>query len=97
MRPLSDVRKVAIEDDPDYLTTDLISDLRQQPRSFELCAQLFVDEASTPIEDASRVWDEGVAPPIVLGTVTVLQQELDSPGAEGLATGSRTSRPSARS
>jgi catalase len=85
VRPTSGVRKVAIEDDPDYLTTDLISDLRQESRSFELCAQLFVDEEQTPIEDASRAWDEGVAPPIVLGTVTIAQQELDSPEAEELA------------
>jgi hypothetical protein len=86
VRPTSEVRRVAIEDDPDYLTTDLVADLRQQSRSFELCAQHFVDEARTPIEDSSRVWDERVAPPVVLGTVTILQQELDSPEARELAT-----------
>jgi len=86
VRPTTEVRRVAIEDDPDYLTTDLVSDLRQQPRTFELCAQLFVDEARTPIEDSSRVWDERVAPPVVLGTVTILQQALDIPEATELAT-----------
>lgn len=85
VRPTSELRRVAIQDDPDYLTTDLVSDLREQSRSFELCAQLFVDEAQTPIEDSSRVWDERVAPPVVLGTVTVLQQKLDSPEAGELA------------
>ncbi len=86
VRPLSEVRRVAIEDDADYLTTDLVTDLRQRSRSFELCAQLFVEEAQTPIEDSSRVWDERVAPPVVLGTVTILQQELDSPEAKEFAT-----------
>lgn len=65
---------------------DAVADLRQQSRSFELCAQLFVDEAQTPIEDSSRIWDEGVAPPVVIGTVTIPRQELDSPEAEELAT-----------
>lgn len=85
VRPTSAVRRVAIKGDPDFLTTDLVADLRARPRSLELCAQLFVDEARTPVEDSSRVWDEAVAPPVVLGTVTMAQQELDSPEARLLA------------
>ena len=85
VRPTSDASRVATDDDPDFLTTDLIADLRQGSRSFELCAQLFVDEARTPIEDSSQVWDEGVAPPVVIGTMTIPRQDLDSPEARELA------------
>lgn len=86
VRPTAEIRRVDTDDDPDYLTTDMIADLRAHSRSFDLCAQLFVDEARTPIEDSSRVWDEGVAPPGVIGTVTIPAQELDSPEARELAT-----------
>jgi hypothetical protein len=44
-----------------------------------------VDEARTPIEDSSRAWDERVAPPIVIGTVVLPQQDLDAPEARELA------------
>jgi hypothetical protein len=85
VRPMGPLRRVAAADDPDFLTTDLVADLRRNPRSFEQCAQLFVDEARTPIEDTSRIWDESVAPPIVIGTVTIVQQDLESPEARELA------------
>ena len=86
VRPTSEVRRVVTDENPDYLTTDLVADLRRESRSFELCAQLFVDDAKTPIEDSSKVWDERVAPPVVIGTVTIPRQELDSPEAKELAT-----------
>jgi hypothetical protein len=85
VRPTSEARRVATNDDPDFLTTDLVADLRERSCSFELCAQLFVDEARTPIEDSSRTWDERVAPPIVMGTVTIPQQDLGTPEARELA------------
>jgi hypothetical protein len=86
VRPRSEVRRMANKGDPDFLTTDLILDLRQRSRSFDLCAQLFVDEARTPIEDSSQVWDERIAPPITIGTVTIPRQDLDSPDARELST-----------
>jgi hypothetical protein len=85
VRPMAAARRVAAKDDPDFLTTDLVAELREGSRSFELCAQLFVDEARTPIEDSSRAWDERVAPPIVIGTVVLPQQDLDAPEARELA------------
>jgi len=85
VRPMAAARRVAAKDDPDFLTTDLVAELREGSRSFELCAQLFVDEARTPIEDSSRAWDERVAPPIVIGTVVLPQQDLDAPAARELA------------
>jgi hypothetical protein len=85
VRPLSEVRRVASRDDPDFLSTDLAQDLHEQSRSFELCAQLFVDEANTPIENSNHLWSETVAPPIVLGVVTLPQQDLSSPDNVTLA------------
>jgi hypothetical protein len=84
-RPTTDVRRVEIKDDPDFLTTDLTEELRQRSRSFELCAHLFVDEERTPIENSSKIWDERVAPPVVIGTITIPRQDLDSPEARELA------------
>lgn len=48
---------------------------------FDVQLQPFVDEASTPIEDASVAWDEAKSPWTKVGTLTVLQQSLDD--AEG--------------
>lgn len=49
---------------------------------FDVQLQPFVDEASTPIEDASVAWDEAKSPWTKVGTLTVLQQSLDD--AEGV-------------
>ena len=48
---------------------------------FDVQLQPFIDEASTPIEDASVAWDEAKSPWTKVGTLTVLQQALDD--AEG--------------
>jgi hypothetical protein len=86
VRPTSAIVHVAATDDPDFLATHLAADLSEGPMALDLCAQLFVDETRTPIEDSSRIWDEGVAPPIVIGTVTIPQQDLSSEEAGALAT-----------
>jgi hypothetical protein len=85
VRPLAEPRRVGKSEDPDILTSDLKVELRERPMTFELCAQLFVDEERTPIEDASREWFESVAVPVVLGRVVVEQQDLDSAAALELA------------
>ena len=85
VRPTVAGRRVPKGKDPDFLTTELAADLRERARTFELCAQPFVDELRTPIEDSSKVWEEAVSPPIVLGTVTVLRQDIHSPDARELA------------
>jgi hypothetical protein len=85
VRPEDGLRRVSSDGDPDFLTTDLVEQLRRQARSFELCAQLFVDDQRTPIEDASHAWLEADAPPIVLGRVVLPIQDLDSDEARALA------------
>lgn len=45
------------------------------PLRFELQLQFFVDEARTPIEDASVDWPEDVAPYVTVATITVPPQD----------------------
>ncbi len=85
VRPAGPGRRVRPTDNPDFLGVDLARELRAGPRSFELCAQLFVDDRRTPIEDAAREWRESVAPPVVMGRVILPQQELDSDAGRALA------------
>lgn len=60
----------------EYLKQDLLGRLKQGPLSWTLRAQLFVDEAATPIEDTSVKWN---APWLDLATLTLPQQDGDSP------------------
>jgi hypothetical protein len=41
---------------PDYLRKDLLNRLAKGPIRFQLSVQLFEDEESTPVKDASVVW-----------------------------------------
>ncbi len=38
-----------------------------------------------PIEDTSRVWEEGISLPVVVGTITIPRQDLRSATAAELA------------
>ncbi len=60
---------------------DFMRRLVQGPLRFELQLQFFVDEAQTPIEDASVDWPEGVAPYVTVGVLTLPPQ--DNASAEG--------------
>ena len=51
--------------------------LARGPLRFELQLQFFVDEASTPIEDASVDWPEQVAPYVTVGVLTLPPQAAD--------------------
>jgi Catalase len=59
-----------------YLRDDLVLRLKGGPLAWSLRAQLFSDEQSTPIEDASVVWP---GPWVELATLTLPKQDLDSP------------------
>ena len=84
VRPIDPGRKVRPTDDADFLSLDVARELRAGPRSFELCAQAFVDERRTPIEDSSRDWRESDAPSIVLGRVVVPQQDIEGDAGRAL-------------
>lgn len=60
------------------LREDLVARLRTGPLSWSLRVQLFVDERTTPIEDASVTWPEDRAPFHELARLVLPQQDLTS-------------------
>lgn len=66
---------------------DIANRLRAGALGYELQLQFFVDESSTPIEDASVDWPDAVAPYVTVARLTLLQQDTDS--AAGKALGER--------
>ncbi len=69
---------------PNGLGDELAARLAQGPVVYDLCAQLFVDEASTPIEDPSVEWLDAVAPPHKVAELTIDQQDPSSKRGEAL-------------
>lgn len=63
----------------DALRADLVSRLQAGPVEYGLHAQLFVDDSTTPIEDASVAWPEARAPFLELGRLTFPRQDVLSP------------------
>ncbi|MET7622728.1 hypothetical protein [Streptomyces sp. NPDC005408] len=70
---------------PEYLHAELAGRLRDGDIAFELCLQRFVDERSTPVEDASHAWDEETAPAVPVAELTIPGQDIDSEQARGTA------------
>lgn len=64
---------------PDALRQDLVARLKAGPLVYSLRAQLFVDEATTPIEDSSVRWPEEKSPYLELGKVTLPAQDVAAP------------------
>jgi hypothetical protein len=60
------------------LREDLVSRLRSGPLTWSLRAQLFVDERTTPIEDASVRWPEDRTPFHELARLVLPQQDVTS-------------------
>lgn len=84
-RPLGPPREIADRSSDDYLSNDLAAELAAGPATFELQAIPFLDDARTPIEDASRPWPETEARPVPIGRVTLVRQDLAGPEARALA------------
>ena len=59
----------------DFLRDDLVARLREGELAWSLRAQPFVDESTTPIEDASIVWS---GPWVELATLTLPRQDPES-------------------
>ncbi len=66
---------------------DLAARLREGDLTYTFRAQLFVEEATTPIEDLSVEWPEARAPWVDLATLTIPRVDLDGP--EGRAAAER--------
>jgi hypothetical protein len=63
---------------PNGLGEELAARLAEGPVVYDLCAQLFVDEERTPIEDPSVEWTNAVAPPQKLAELTIDAQDPSS-------------------
>jgi hypothetical protein len=59
--------------------------LDRGPLQFKLQLQFFVDEARTPIEDASVDWPQDVSPYVTVGVLTVPPQDAQSAEGQTLA------------
>ncbi|MGH8029436.1 MAG: catalase [Arenimonas sp.] len=63
----------------DYLAEELRERIARAPVSYDFQAQFFVDDARTPIEDASAEWRESDAPFVTLGRLDIPKQDMTSP------------------
>jgi hypothetical protein len=70
---------------PSALGDELEARLRPNPVVYDLRAQLFVDERSTPIEDPSVEWTESLAPPRKIAELVLPAQDPSSVHGRRLA------------
>jgi hypothetical protein len=66
----------------DSLGDDLKRRLAAGALEWDLCAQFFVDEKSTPIEDATVEWSEAAAPLVPLARLTIAKHDPASDRAK---------------
>jgi hypothetical protein len=76
-----EIRASAAED----WARDIADRLRAGPLVHAIQLQFFVDEETTPIEDASVVWREAEAPYVTVARLTLPQQDLDSAESQAMA------------
>ena len=69
----------------DYLADELAARLRGGPVVYDFQVQFFVDEAKTPIEDASVEWKEADAPFVTVARLTLPRQDVASDAGRRLA------------
>jgi hypothetical protein len=67
--------------DPNFLRTEFQVRLRHSPVVYDLMAQLFVDEAKTPIENGAKRWETTDSPPIKIAQLIIPPQDLNTPAA----------------
>jgi hypothetical protein len=70
--------------DADYLRREMTSRLRGGDVTFDLCLQPFVKERVTPIEDFGVRWKESKSQPVLVGTLTIPQQDIDTAQARAM-------------
>jgi hypothetical protein len=69
----------------DYLADEMAARLREGPVVYDFEVQFFVDEAKTPIEDASVEWKEADAPFVTVARLTLPKQDVASERGRKLA------------
>lgn len=74
---------------PAARSKDIVEDMRERlavgPLTWNLELQFFVDEATTPIEDASKAWPDAETPIVTVARLTLPQQGADAAAAEAEA------------
>ena len=70
---------------PERWADEYLAQLNEGPLVYRLQLQSFVDEARTPVEDASVDWPESVAPYVDVAELVIERQDLDSPEAKAFA------------
>jgi len=70
---------------PAHWPDDVLGRLARGPLVWRLQLQFFVDEARTPIEDASVDWPESVAPYLDVADLLVEPQDVDGPAGRAFA------------
>ena len=79
VRPTSsNLSKMPENPSPDYLREIMQQQLAKEGASFDFMVQFQLDPKQMPIEDASIVWDETLAPFHKIATITILPQKFDS-------------------
>ena len=83
LRPASPAARTGpnLAADPEGLSKEAAARLAAGPIQFELCVQRFVDAKTTPIEDTSIAWMPEAAPIEKVATLTIRQQDVDTPAA----------------
>ncbi|MDX2282209.1 MAG: catalase [Saprospiraceae bacterium] len=66
-------------------SSDFLAHLSKGDLRFEVQLQFFVDEARTPIEDATNEWPEAVAPFVTVAILTIPAQDTESTEGTQLA------------
>lgn len=63
---------------PGYLGEELAARLARGPVVYDFRVQFYVDDARTPIEDASREWKESDSPFVTVARLTLPKQDMGS-------------------
>jgi hypothetical protein len=71
---------------PDGLREELEARLKRGPSTYDFRVQFFVDEATTPIEDASVDWPESAAPWVTIARLVLPKQDASSEDGRRVAT-----------
>jgi hypothetical protein len=75
----------ATSSSPEYLADNMAARLRAGPVAYDFQVQFFVDEARTPIEDASVEWREADAPFVTVARLTLGKQDVASERGRAIA------------
>ena len=67
-------------DDPNYLAEDLRRRLLAGTARFHFMVQFGVDPERTPLDRATKRWDEAVSEPVHVATLTLARQDVAAPG-----------------